>query len=75
MMREELSGPQEGYWIEWKGGDCPVESDNFVATRHRNGLWFPSLAAGKWACDLRDGSNYWEHRDRGADIIAYRVLP
>jgi len=54
-------------WIEWKGGDCPVEEGTPVEVRFQNGK--PSngsCAAEEWD---------WSHGDAsGFDIIAYRVV-
>lgn len=53
-------------WIEWHGGDCPVDSDAIVEVRFRN----PSR--NKFNND-RAGDFYWAHTGSNADIIAYRL--
>lgn len=53
-------------WIEWAGGDCPVDSDVIVEVKFRN----PSL----YRCiNDRAGDFDWSHDGFGYDIIAYRL--
>ena len=51
-------------WIEWKGGECPVDEEELVET--------------KWSDeDLiinRAGLFGWHRSDYAANIIAYRVV-
>lgn len=55
-------------WIDWAGGECPVNPQRRVAVRHRNGLTGKQMAAKFYG---------WGHRADapGYDIIAYRVVP
>lgn len=53
-------------WIQWAGGECPVDSDAIVEVKYRN----PSL--NKFNND-RAGDFYWAHTGGRGDIIAYRV--
>lgn len=53
-------------WINWAGGDCPVDSDAIVEVRFRN----PSR--NKFNND-RAGDFTWSHDGFGGDIIAYRL--
>lgn len=53
-------------WIQWAGGDCPVDSDAIVEVKFRN----PSL--NKFNND-RAGDFTWSHDGFGGDIIAYRL--
>ena len=53
-------------WIEWHGGDCPVDSDAIVEVKCRH----PS--SHQFNND-RDGDFYWPHDGLGYDIIAYRL--
>ena len=56
--------PDAGGWIEWSGGEKPhIDDYEIVDTRHRAG----HIECGNRACDL-----WWDHRDTGNDIIAYR---
>ena len=53
-------------WIEWAGGDCPVDSDTIVEVKCR---WHnPSQHNND-----RAGDFYWTHTGSNADIIAYRL--
>jgi hypothetical protein len=53
-------------WIEWGGGDCPVEPDSLVHIKRRNGR-----EVTRPACHL-----FWRHMKAAPaqDIIAYRVV-
>lgn len=70
----------ENPWIEWSGGECPVDHDALVEVRFRDGnplgTGLPEKA-GYW--DSRDSklSNWIHSKGRlgsGNDIIAYRVV-
>lgn len=53
-------------WIQWAGGDCPVDSDAIVEVKYRH----PS----SYQFDNdRAGDFYWPHDGLGYDIIAYRL--
>lgn len=58
---------QEGDWIAWAGGDCPVDflSTTRVDVRQRDGT--ERLATYPIACD-------WFHHDWDDDVLAYRVI-
>lgn len=51
-------------WIEWTGGECPVEGHRRVEARLRDGTIETADA------DLF----FWDHIDDDSDIVAYRVL-
>lgn len=53
-------------WIEWHGGECPVDSDAIVEVKYRNPnpLQYNNDRAGDFD---------WEHIGSNADIIAYRL--
>lgn len=53
-------------WIEWHGGECPVDSDAIVEVKYRNPnpLQFNNDRAGDFA---------WAHDGVDGDIIAYRL--
>lgn len=53
-------------WIQWGGGECPVDSDAIVEVKFRN----PSR--NKFNND-RAGDFTWSHDGFGGDIIAYRL--
>ena len=53
-------------WIEWAGGECPVDSDAIVEVKYRkpSPLHFNNDRAGDFT---------WSHDGFGGDIIAYRL--
>lgn len=52
-------------WIEWNGGEMPVEPDTRVYVKFRNGHQsFAAIKALAWA---------WDHVNNPSDIIAYRI--
>ena len=53
-------------WIQWAGGDCPVDSDAVVEVRYRK----PNPH--QYNND-RAGDFIWLHTGSGGDIIAYRL--
>lgn len=53
-------------WIEWHGGDCPVDSDAIVEVKYRK----PSPY--QYNND-RAGDFSWSHDGFGGDITAYRL--
>lgn len=68
--------PQENQtdWIEWQGGECPVDGRTRVDVRFRDGTLWTNRAAGSLARN-DDDENYWiwEPTSPEDDIIAYRV--
>ncbi len=54
-------------WIEWNGGDCPVDRETVVEVRYRNlpDLKDPPREAIHWR---------WIQWGKDDDIIAYRVV-
>jgi hypothetical protein len=59
-------GPTRPNWIEWSGGECPVDGDEYVIIQLRDG----SINASK-ACDF-----VWEHTsaDLPFSIVRYSVI-
>lgn len=57
----------EGEWIEWSGGECPVPPGKIVDLKLRKGSITTNYPA---------GSAQWDHRseDNDTDIMAYRVV-
>lgn len=53
-------------WIQWAGGECPVDSDVIVEVKYRH----PSSYQFN---NDRAGDFYWSHDGLGYDIIAYRL--
>ncbi|MAF05937.1 MULTISPECIES: hypothetical protein [unclassified Herbaspirillum] len=54
-------------WIEWKGGECPVDGETIVQVGFRDGIEMQGERADFWD---------WSHARRRsfADIVAYRVV-
>lgn len=54
-------------WIDWHGGECPVDSDAIVEVKFRKPcpLHFSNDRAGDFA---------WSHHGSNGDIIAYRLV-
>jgi len=57
--------PKPGEWIEWGGGEQPVESDTKVDVKFRNKGGAASIAAGRYS---------WTRYGTPHDIVAYRVV-
>ncbi|MDH2121918.1 hypothetical protein N5J75_01670 [Pantoea brenneri] len=56
-------------WIEWGGGECPVDAEVVVSVKYRGD---------KWAHQEGEAAKFdWRHRGWCADtdIIAYRIIP
>ena len=53
-------------WIDWSGGECPVDSDAIVEVKYRK----PNLYQFN---NDRAGDFTWSHDGFGGDIIAYRL--
>ena len=51
-------------WIEWGGGECPVDSSCLVDLKFRNGATEFGYSASAY---------YWENANLNTDIIAYRL--
>jgi hypothetical protein len=53
-------------WVQWAGGECPVDSDAIVEVRYRktNPYQYNNDRAGDF---------YWAHTGSCGDIIAYRL--
>ena len=52
-------------WIEWNGGECPVQKSTRVEVRYRCGSKGPAGLAGGWR---------WSNKDCDYDVIAYKVV-
>ena len=67
----------ENNWIEWKGGECPVEAGTLVDVRYRDGeenlhveASVPATQSG--SMKSRSAKN-WSHLFFSSDIVAYRL--
>lgn len=65
LPAEEPEPEQDGEWIEWRGGECPVRPGVKVDVILQNGSQLRAMA----------GELYWCDAGYGEDIIRYRVLP
>ena len=65
--------PDADGWIEWNGGECPVELGTIVDVKYRDG----HIQLQCRAKDFRDSelyaTTYWGSSGGSADIIAYRL--
>lgn len=58
-----LAAKNEG-WIDWAGGECPVDTKTLVDIRLKVGFTYKSCHPGDYS---------WRHAGGGGDIIAYRL--
>lgn len=59
-------------WIEWKGGECPVDPSSKIDTKHRGCESGGISLAGHWTGGKYD---YWKHEGKPkTNIIAYRIV-
>lgn len=58
-----LAAKNDG-WIEWGGGECPVDTKTLVDIKLKNGCTFKSCHPGDYS---------WRHAGGGGDIISYRL--
>ena len=58
--------PEINGWIQWAGGDCPVDSDAIVEVKFR---WHDQHQYN----NDRAGDFDWAHAGSSSDIIAYRL--
>ena len=54
-----------GKWIEWDGGECPVQPETLVEAKARFGVIMSHLRAGEYC---------WHHYGNPYDIISYRTV-
>ena len=57
---------KKGEWIEWHGGDRPVDGETRVICRLRDGRVLRAA---------RSRNRAWDHINDGTDTIAYHVVP
>lgn len=57
--------PDADGWIDWRGGECPVDVDALICCKWRSGKVMIA------AC--RAGSLSWRYNGNAADIVAYRL--
>ena len=66
-MIEAMQNQPDG-WIEWSGGECPVDREALVQPRFRSDSNEALLSVD------RAGKFRWSNKDWASDIIAYRVI-
>lgn len=60
-----LAAKNEG-WIDWGGGECPVDGDAIVDVKLKSGV---QITDGETSA----AAYYWDHMNQRGDIIAYRL--
>jgi hypothetical protein len=61
-----LAAKNDG-WIEWGGGNCPVEKGTLIDVKHRDGEIYQNKPA------MGDNNTRWSNTGSRGDIIAYRL--
>lgn len=64
--------PDADGWIEWKGGECPVDEGTLIDVRYRDGHEQVGCECGVWRSELY-GTHYWLNSGGKSNIIAYRL--
>jgi hypothetical protein len=65
MLDKEPSQPENDGWIDWPGGDCPVDGTVTVQVQYRLNNFGGTGNAGGFR---------WNHSDTASDIIAYKIV-
>jgi hypothetical protein len=58
-------------WIDWHGGECPVEIGALVHVKHRDGEIFYGAMAGCYDEDGASHARCWLHDGSDGDIVQY----
>lgn len=61
-----LAAKNDG-WIDWGGGNCPVEKGTLIDVKHRDGEIYQNKPA------MGDNNTRWSHTGSRGDIISYRL--
>ena len=65
----------ESDWIEWGGGECPVQTGTKVMVRYRSKVEAGPYPANENCKTCHDaGPAFWKKDGYGYDIIAYRIV-
>ncbi len=77
LSREEYfhlhPAPDADGWIEWNGGECPVEFGELIDVKYRDGH-FQTECRARDRCDTDlYATTFWGNSGGSADIIAYRM--
>lgn len=62
--RQQIVTPDADGWIEWKGGECPVDAEALVEVKLTGDVAQDEVKAGRLV---------WRHIFHNANIIAYRL--
>lgn len=79
-MGEQTRTPADSEWIEWKGGECPVDRLTLVDVRWNNQAESKAAPAGTWSTQGQHSpTDFWQHAPHldnrtNSYIIAYRVV-
>ena len=65
--------PDADGWIEWKGGECPVEKGTLVDVRFKNGMEMVGAPAGQTPDHFPRNVTAWARSSAPGAIIAYRL--
>lgn len=60
-------------WIEWNGGECPVDPETLVLVRFRPHPWEGKPIELKVRQAASAGGFVWQHHGSSGDIVAYRI--
>lgn len=60
-------------WIEWAGGECPVEPGVAIEVRMREPGHYSATAGYDFTCSSKCA--FWHHSNMGNDIVSYRLIP
>jgi hypothetical protein len=64
-------------WIEWKGGECPVDAEKSIMVRLRGGVETDASVYLTGVLARRYGADQWMHQTMFGgigDIVAYRIV-
>lgn len=68
-----MSNCIENPWIEWNGGECPVERGVLVDVRYRDGEEKFSVPAQESVLGREAAYTFWLNDGQQLDIVAYRL--
>lgn len=61
-----------GEWIDWAGGECPVEPKTVVRPQLRADTRDPAYVGDDWDYPAREWR--WSHDGSPGDIVRYKVI-
>lgn len=66
VVSDKSEQVEDDGWIEWKGGECPVNRDQKIRVKFKDGIQEESIA--------RDFIFVWRHYYDDNNIIAYKII-